>query len=214
MRIECFVKSINFEKFSEIFKDDSDDDKIKFGQDSYVIVEIEKKKDDDDRDTEIKKLLSNDYKIQLDPCDINLFVDLVENKKCIICDLNDDRNQKVFQYAQEIKENDKYTESYILDNLDKDYKFLKISTLSKLPHKLFQDYPDKFNWDRISYLNLPMNFLDENCDNINWSLIDYEELSIPMFGKHYNRLTIPKVIYDMLPLEIKRELEINKVLDL
>ena len=212
-KIKCLVESIDFEKFSDFFVDD-DGGFIKFGKGSTIHEHIEIESTDDNRDIEIKKALTDNYEVKLDHDDVSLFVELVENEKCIICDLTLDRNKPILQYVQEIKEKKKYTESYILDNIEKDYKFLRMTTLSNLPHKLFTDYPDKFNWDRISFLDLPMTFIDKNHDNINWGNIDYESLSTQMFAKYYNKLKIPKVVHNLLPLELKGELEINKALDI
>lgn len=214
MVVNCYVTLVNFEESYKCFSEKIRDDIFNhFWEDSKIIEDIEISEGDDNRDISIKNILTDKYIILLSIIDLDRFIYSVENENNIICDLSDGKNKVICDLVLERKENIKYTDMYILDNLEMDYTFLRISTLSKLSLSLFTDYPDKFNWDRISFLDLPEYFIEENIDRISWTNIDYGNLSVGLFVKYYGRLRIPKVMYDMLPLDIRRELEIIKILD-
>lgn len=106
-------------------------------------------KTDDQRENEIESLLTDDYLIYLSYSDMEDFINMVENDT-VICDLNQEDAKYLIQYFDYTRKKEKYTEEYILQNLDKDYHLLDIRILDSLPLSLFENHPDKFNWDRIS----------------------------------------------------------------
>lgn len=207
------IEIIDYNKFTEISQKDEKLNELTFGNGSSLESINERSKDSvDNRDIEIDNILSDQYVINLDISDIDQFINLVENDKFIKCDLNDYSNTLILNAVLERKENIKYTYEYILNNIEGDFKFLNLSTLSKLPHNLFTEYPDKFDWEKISYLSLSENFIEENIDNINFSNLDYTDVSDSFFVKYSNKLTIPEFVFNSLPIMVRREIELNKIL--
>ena len=207
------IEIIDYNKFIEISQKDEKLNELTFGNGSSLESINERSKDSvDNRDIEIDNILSDQYVINLDISDIDQFINLVENDKFIKCDLNDYSNTLILNAVLERKENIKYTYEYILNNIEGDFKFLNLSTLSKLPHNLFTEYPDKFDWEKISYLSLSENFIEENIDNINFSNLDYTDVSDSFFVKYSNKLTIPEFVFNSLPIMVRREIELNKIL--
>lgn len=207
------IEIIDYNKFIEISQKDEKLNELTFGNGSSLESINERSKDSvDNRDIEIDNILSDQYVINLDISDIDQFINLVENDKFIKCDLNDYSNTLILNAVLERKENIKYTYEYILNNIEGDFKFLNLSTLSKLPHNLFTEYPDKFDWEKISYLSLSENFIEENIDNINFSNLDYTDVSVSFLVKYSNKLTIPEFVFNSLPIMVRREIELNKIL--
>lgn len=207
------IEIIDYNKFIEISQKDEKLNELTFGNGSSLESINERSKYSvDNRDIEIDNILSDQYVINLDISDIDQFINLVENDKFIKCDLNDYSNTLILNAVLERKENIKYTYEYILNNIEGDFKFLNLSTLSKLPHNLFTEYPDKFDWEKISYLSLSENFIEENIDNINFSNLDYTDMSDSFFVKYSNKLTIPEFVFNSLPIMVRREIELNKIL--
>jgi hypothetical protein len=144
---------------------------------------ISAENDYDNRDVSIDCILTDRYKIYLSDNDYKHFFELVDSGD-IICDINLDINRKIVGIRNEWEEIQKYTEEYILDNLDQDYKFLRIKTLDNLPQSLFEEHPDLFNWDNISWLKLTIDFMKRNKDRLNWKILTPLIYDNPEFEKY------------------------------
>ena len=170
--------------------------------------------ENDDRDIDILGLLTDDYNIKLNIDDISEFVNMVENDNSITCDLTEDKESNKFieHNLSQKKEKEKYTESYIISNLDIDYKFLSHMTLSILPHYLFEMYSDKFNWNRISFLDLPIGFIERNKELLDWEIlsINIDEM---YYEKFYDYLIIPNLIEMNMSQDIMRDWKIDNLLN-
>ena len=203
------IKITNYDKFLERVSDEHNE--LIFNQ-SYVRPIIDGGIDDDNRDTNILELLTDDYSIELHTSDIDDFIDMVENDNSVICDISgDNENNKFISHRIfQLKELEKYTEEYILSNLDDDCKNLSCNTLSTLPLELFSLYPDKFSWDRISYLELTTEFIDNNISNLNWDILS-SNIDEMYYIKYYLHLKLPQLIRDNIAIDINRELVILKL---
>lgn len=181
---------------------------------STISPDIESEDDDDDRDINILELLTDHYTLKLDIDDISEFIDMVENTNSVICDLSNNNEDVKFveHMLSQHREEELYTESYIISNLDKDYRFLSHKTLSLLPLNLFENHSDKFNWSNISYLDLPIEFIRSNKELLEWDI-----LSINIDEKYYEEfrqyIKLHYLIEDNLPSHLVRGWKIDNLLD-
>jgi hypothetical protein len=195
------------------FLDLCNEDKI-FDMSEVGDYQIEKEYNDDDRDEAIKYILSDEVILSINSRDDTFkFVDIVE-RGILKCDLTDEYNVKNSDILILVIEINKYTEEYILDNLNRDYKFLKIGTLNNLPIDLFDKHPDKFNWESISFLNITdFDFIEKNKERIYWNNFQHL-LKTDYYEDFIEYLNIDALDVDMEKYEELKELKIYKTREL
>lgn len=97
--------------------------------------------------------------------------------------------------------NDKYINKYPYDNR---YKNLPIHILNKIKESTFDKYPNSFNWDDISSLNLSSDFIMRNFEKLNKKKISIKPLPNEVIIQKYTELDIPSLmrVNDMIQIYI------------
>lgn len=212
--IKVHIDQVDYEKFSEYLIDDDSWRLNVFSNKSFILEDRDKNGDDsieDIREDNIESLLNDKFVVLLDHSDLSTFIDVVENEDCIKCDLTKDNNRYIRDMVLKEKERQKYTEEYIEDNLDKDYKFLSPYTLARLPINIFEKYPDKFDWDKISYLTLSKDFILRNKELLNIDLLSLTFFDDDDFLRDHVK-DLPKILKDLCSKDLLRDMEINKII--
>jgi hypothetical protein len=82
---------------------------------------------------------------------------------------------------------DEYVKNHPHDNR---YRNLPLENYARLKEKTFSNYPDVFNWEQISNLNLTTEFMIENFNRLNRKKISSKKLPTSFMVKKYEELDI------------------------
>lgn len=89
-----------------------------------------------------------------------------------------------------VTNNDGFDISKLKENLSGDYKFLSIKNLSKIDYSFFEEYPEYFDWYKISSLNISEDFIQRNFNRMNKYVISVRTLSTEFIIKNINELIV------------------------
>ena len=123
----------------------------------------------------------------------------------------------IYKEEKKLPFEEKVTDEYIKNHPHDDrYKNLPISVYRTIKEKTFQKYPDVFNWDTISKLNLTTEFMIENIDLLNKDILSSKILSTEFIISKYLELNINQVFKNNnmvnVYIELYNKLKNNKEL--
>jgi hypothetical protein len=131
----------------------------------------------------LKKLDSKDYEISNTPSLWKRFL--------IFIGLSKENSTDGIAYSNESNFEDLVTDSYIAKYPnDSRYRNLSISKLKNLKGETFTKYPELFDWEKISKLNLSSEFMITNFHLLNKNTISSNELPPEFIVDKYEDLKI------------------------
>lgn len=111
----------------------------------------------------------------------------------LMLELDDDFISSEEDYVEKEYLNSNISEKFFLENMDRDYKLLSVKSLYGLNTELFEKYPNKFDWGKISILPLKEDFIERHMDKLDIDIISTKDLSLEFIMDHIETLNLDKI---------------------
>ena len=83
-----------------------------------------------------------------------------------------------------------------LNEVPKDkLKYLHLEHLAEIDFEYIKTNKEYFNWDILTYLDIPEDFIDENIELFDMTLISTKSFSMEFLLKHVNQMDIKSLVF-------------------